>query len=146
MTNKDIRRLEQLESKNTKYCITCHKIKPLLEFGFSAKDRKFVQSSCSKCRSEREKEGREEKRIMNTYGISLKSYDKMLKEQGGGCKICGTKIPNCKGRFCVDHDHKTGKIRGLLCTKCNTGLGMFVDNPKILAAAITYLLKTKGIN
>ena len=143
MKKKDIERLEQLEFRDTKYCIKCKKIKPLFEFGFSAKDRKFAQSSCLECRKEREKEGRKERRILYDYGISLQTYDKMLEKQGGGCMICGVKIPGGKGRFHVDHDHQTNKIRGLLCCHCNRLLGAAKDNIEILAGAIMYLTESR---
>lgn len=143
MKKKDVERLEKLESKDTKYCIGCKKIKPLFEFGFSAKDRKFAQIYCLECRREREKEGRKEKRILQDYGISLKTYDKMLEKQGGGCMICNTKTPEGKGRFHIDHNHLTGKIRGILCCHCNRMLGAAKDDIEILAKAITYLSRSK---
>lgn len=59
-----------------------------------------------------------------TYGISLQEFEEMVKVQGGLCKICGE--PPIKGRALhVDHDHKTGKVRGLLCFRCNGALGWF---------------------
>ena len=63
------------------------------------------------------------------YGIDLKQYEKLLQEQGGLCAICGSPPPNSyKKRLSVDHDHKTGEIRGLLCTKCNVTLGWLEKN------------------
>ena len=78
--------------------------------------------------------------LKSTFGITLDDYDRMLADQGGGCAICGAKTPGGYGkRFHVDHDHETGKIRGLLCHYHNTGLGMFGDDPSQLQAAIEYL-------
>jgi hypothetical protein len=75
---------------------------------------------------------------MKTYGLNYSSYEDMLSRQEGMCAIC-TSLEGPK--LTVDHNHKTGKIRGLLCDNCNKGLGMFRDNPSALASAITYLLR-----
>jgi len=58
-------------------------------------------------------------------GLSLEDYDALLVAQGGGCAICGT-TPKSR-RLHVDHDHKTGKVRGLLCMRCNRALPTWVD-------------------
>ncbi len=80
--------------------------------------------------------------LKNRYGISQNSYDSILKDQDGVCKICG--LVNTKGkRLAVDHDHKTGLVRGLLCGKCNTGLGSYNDNVELLEKAIWYLYYTR---
>lgn len=79
--------------------------------------------------------------LKRKYGITLDQYDNILESQGGVCAICGTDTPGGKGRFHVDHDHKTGKIRGLLCVKCNLTLGGVSDNINILVNAIKYLSK-----
>lgn len=64
----------------------------------------------------------------------------MVHEQKGLCDICYQ--PNIAHRdLCVDHNHETGRIRGLLCTNCNTGIGLLKENPLILDRAITYLAK-----
>jgi hypothetical protein len=65
----------------------------------------------------------------------------MLKDQGGCCAICGTDTPGTSGIFAVDHDHKTGKVRGLLCRSCNVGIGNLGDDPKRLKEAIRYLTR-----
>jgi hypothetical protein len=77
------------------------------------------------------------------HGITVEDYDRMLAEQGGGCAICGSKTSGRKGHlhFYVDHDHKTGAIRGLLCFRCNAALGLFKDSPLFLIRAAQYLLK-----
>lgn len=75
-----------------------------------------------------------------TYGITLADYDQMLVDQGGVCKICGADSPGGRGwRFQVDHCHLTGRVRGLLCYRCNTLLGNAQDSPATLARAIEYL-------
>jgi DNA repair exonuclease SbcCD ATPase subunit len=75
------------------------------------------------------------------YGLTYDSYIQMLAEQNGKCKICGRSDSghvNSKW-LAVDHDHATGKIRGLLCQPCNRGIGLLRDCPDTLAAAIIYL-------
>jgi len=77
-------------------------------------------------------------RLKSQYGLSLAEYQELLESQGGVCKIC--KQPcNSGKRLAVDHCHLTGKIRGLLCTCCNTGIGKFRDSPELLLAAVEYL-------
>jgi len=77
------------------------------------------------------------------YGITLEQFDGMLKEQNNCCAICGsTSIQGIqKTRMVVDHCHKTGKTRGLLCDLCNTALGKFKDSHETLTKAIEYLKK-----
>jgi hypothetical protein len=76
--------------------------------------------------------------IKKTYGISIAEYNAMLQDQGHKCKICPTLHSDTK-RLHIDHDHKTGSIRGLLCHWCNHMLGAAKDNPITLANAIAYL-------
>lgn len=71
--------------------------------------------------------------------MSYEDFKLMLKKQNGKCAIC--REPEVKRRMSVDHCHKTGKVRGLLCQMCNTSLGGFKDNPKLLKKAINYLNK-----
>lgn len=72
------------------------------------------------------------------YGIGLVEYDVLLEAQGGVCPICGALEPKPYG-FHVDHDHKTGAVRGLLCGNCNTACGLVQDDPVRLRAAADYL-------
>lgn len=81
------------------------------------------------------------KHLKIKYGITLEQYNEMFKSQKGRCVICGTHQKDLKQRLFVDHDHDTGEIRGLLCSRCNTGLGMFKDDIDILLNAIDYLRK-----
>ena len=72
------------------------------------------------------------------YNITPEQYYYMWKQQGGKCAICGKKLPDGK-YLAVDHDWKTGKVRGLLCSKCNTSLGLLEDNTERLEKAKQYL-------
>jgi len=74
------------------------------------------------------------------YGITPEDYDAMLEAQGGRCAICGSSDPKGPGqRFAIDHNHETNKVRSLLCSTCNTGIGVFQDDPELLRKAATYL-------
>lgn len=75
-------------------------------------------------------------KIRRQFGVD---YSTLLQDQQGRCAICGTDSPGGRGRFHVDHCHKTGKVRGLLCHCCNLMLGHSKDNPETLARAIAYL-------
>jgi hypothetical protein len=78
---------------------------------------------------------------LRKYGITVEEYDRILERQGGGCAICGRKDAGDSRRttFHVDHCHTTGKVRGLLCSNCNTGVGKFEDDPERLERAAMYL-------
>jgi hypothetical protein len=73
------------------------------------------------------------------YGLSVDSYQAMLESQNHVCKICHKSSRGGKA-LSVDHCHDTGRVRGLLCTKCNTGLGQFCDDPVLIKRALEYLL------
>ena len=85
------------------------------------------------------------KLLKRNYGLSLETYVDMLNKQSGVCAICGkseTQQSNKKGKIDslrVDHCHKTGKIRGLLCSKCNFGISQFGDDINLMNIAIKYL-------
>lgn len=79
-------------------------------------------------------------RLNREYGLTEAGYDDLVKEQGGQCAICKTTEPGgIKGFWSIDHDHETGKVRALLCARCNPALGLFNDDPAILEAAANYL-------
>lgn len=77
--------------------------------------------------------------LQRKYGITLEQYNILLVKQNSNCAICGINQANLSRALAVDHCHTTGKIRGLLCSNCNTGLGLFDDNVGNLTAAIQYL-------
>lgn len=85
--------------------------------------------------------------LINKYGLTVKQYVHLLDDQNGRCKICQTIIRGTyetptgrtKLRACVDHDHGSSTIRGLLCHNCNVGIGLFKESIRNLASAIVYL-------
>ncbi|MDN5516464.1 MAG: endonuclease VII domain-containing protein [Pseudomonas sp.] len=83
--------------------------------------------------------------IKRTYGLEAEQFQQMLDSQGGVCAICRQECNrSTTSRMCVDHDHATGKIRGLLCFQCNVGLGKFKDDKALLSAAIEYLRRSEA--
>lgn len=73
--------------------------------------------------------------LLRTYGITLAEKEAMVKRQGGRCSICRRKAKT----LCVDHDHDTGFVRGVLCWRCNQALGFFNDSTLSLMGAIRYM-------
>ena len=93
------------------------------------------------------KENIKNKRLLTNYGISPEWYEIKIVEQKNKCAICGSEDPHSPWKiFAIDHCHATGKVRGLLCHKCNTGLGQFRDNPQLLTKAADYLIKHQAQN
>ena len=98
---------------------------------------------------DKEKLSRKKSKLKRQYGLTMDEYKEMLANQHGVCKICGMPESKMQRRgsdtkltpesLHVDHDHATGKTRGLLCYKCNTALGKFDDNPELFRRAIAYL-------
>lgn len=95
---------------------------------------------CSdKCRQRvNDTDGRSSK-LVRTYGITLDDYNRMFAAQKGCCIICERHQIEFKRKLAIDHDHVTGKVRGLLCQGCNQGLGFFKDNVQLMKKAILYI-------
>lgn len=114
-----------------KQCRSCGVGKPLSEF-HTRGDTGKKQNSCKSCYYD--------KQVFRKYGITLEDYDRMYQEQNGVCKICSLpQISPRNTRLCIDHDHRNGKVRGLLCSDCNRGIGLLKDDPRILDKASEYL-------
>ena len=141
-----------------KQCSKCGDILPIYKFVQRKRTPDGLRSQCKDCDSKTNKEIRQRKleedylgtrlkerknNLKRMFGMSIEEYDKKLGDQGGGCKLCGLECISGK-RLAVDHDHKTGKIRDLLCNNCNAGLGKFQDNPELLIKAADYLRKHSG--
>lgn len=92
---------------------------------------------------ERKKEYMSKCHYKKTYNLTLEEIDELLIKQDHKCALCGTSLLETKR--CVDHDHETGIIRGILCYKCNTGLGWFqrfYENPELLKKTVEYIKKS----
>ena len=94
----------------------------------------------SKVRYNTKKSEYKNKKRKVVYGLDEEQFNTMVNKQYGLCAIC---LYAEEKALCVDHSHSTGKIRGLLCQKCNKGLGLFKDNPENLDRAAIYLRKNQ---
>lgn len=90
---------------------------------------------CRACARERSRE-----RLTAKYGLTVAAYEAVLQHQGHACAICHRPADDTPTSLHIDHDHTTGDVRGLLCYKCNSGLGLFGDSPELLLAAAEYLM------
>lgn len=77
--------------------------------------------------------------LKSKYGITIEEYNEMFQDQCGCCAICNIHQSELKETLYVDHNHLTGEIRGLLCSKCNFVLGLMNDDPTLLGRASEYL-------
>ena len=119
------------QPKRVSYCKGCQRIR--------SKSHNFIN-----------KKTIQNKQRINAYGISTEEYELIRKKQDGRCKICKDRRERLKRNgktlsLSIDHDHNTGRVRGLLCYKCNLGLGVFGDKVTYLLRAICYLLKHRLI-
>jgi hypothetical protein len=112
-----------------------------------AKGRKWYRANPER-RREYRRINRDRKRgvrLKREFGLSLEEYDNLLKTQNGVCVICHkpetTRNQGGLRPLSVDHDHKTGRVRGLLCNKCNRGLGYFYDDSDLLINALAYITR-----
>lgn len=141
-----------------KNCTACQQKKPLT--AFSRDKRRGYAARCKECRkaevnawraknraaynaSERAKyaasPAKWERHLRSKYGIGAQEYAERLAAQGGCCAICRGAAEALGETLAVDHDHATGKVRGLLCAKCNRMLGCANDRPEVLRAGAEYL-------
>lgn len=113
------------------------------------KNRSYSKSDHGKAKKKewylRTREARKDDRknymLKRAYGITLDQYKKLCDDQNNKCRICKKeqKISTFKKGLVVDHCHSTGKVRGLLCSPCNTALGLFYDDISVLKSAVSYL-------
>ena len=102
-------------------------------------ERSRVWGANHKSKWERQKR---KSNLKKKYGLSIEQYEEIIKSQGGVCAICGGSLYDSRGyRPHVDHDHITGKVRGVLCINCNNALGRWKDDKNKLIKAYNYLLK-----
>ena len=149
----------------TKNCRRCNETKPIEQFHrrkASSDGRNRICAACAvaevnawnKANPEYHREKAKEYRLRHPgrvadnnlrwrLGVPRGTYDQMLAAQDGRCGICGDTDPGARTtRFHVDHDKETGIVRGLLCARCNTGIGQLRHSKPILLSAIEYLERT----
>ncbi len=144
-----------------KECSKCKKTKAMSLFPIARAHKDGYGYWCKKCKQKWEKEKRtkyrknpewvEKTKLLNlknwlkvNYNLTLSEYEELVKLQNGVCAICG-KENNLGNKLFVDHCHKTNKVRGLLCQKCNSGVGYLNDDIHLLAKAIEYLTPKQTI-
>jgi hypothetical protein len=128
--------------------MTCGVEKNILEFYMRDKKTGRRHSACKECDKARVKarhqanpERTRNNDLKRNYGITLQEHQEMYKNQNGVCAICKGEGDGKWKKLCVDHDHKTGKVRQLLCRNCNMVLGQVGDNANLLEEMIKYLQK-----
>lgn len=137
---------------DSKHCPKCDCIKSLDQFYIDKVGKSVgkVYPYCKVCECEKQRAMRQarpkhhkikdrKKLLKRDYNLTLDEFDQMLIKQDYRCKICKRHESELSKALCVDHCHITGKVRGLLCLTCNTGLGSFRDSIEGLEAAIYYL-------
>jgi len=110
--------------------------------GHNLSEERTIHGNCRLCVKERfdnwyVKNGI--KRSLEKYGITQEQYDSLYMSQRGRCAICHTDDFGRNARPSIDHDHITGAVRGILCSNCNTAIGLFRDSVDVLESAINYL-------
>ncbi|MFF4371120.1 endonuclease VII domain-containing protein [Streptomyces sp. NPDC001594] len=118
-----------------KLCTCCGEAKPPSEYHRKASASDGLHARCKACRAIEGRAGH----LKRKYGITEVERDRMIADQGGLCCLC-LRAPAVH----VDHCHKTGRVRGVLCFNCNTGLGLLKDSPDRILRAAEYLEGTRG--
>jgi hypothetical protein len=128
--------------------MTCSVEKQITEFYFRDKKTGRRHSACKECDKARVKarhqanpEHTRNNDLKRNYGISLQEHQQMFEQQQGVCAICKSEGDGKWKKLCVDHDHKTGKVRQLLCRRCNMILGQAYDDISLFSEFIKYLQK-----
>lgn len=114
-----------------RYCRLCRKEKE--ESGFAPSEANGSYGKCKECTKSF--------KLKNRYGITQKEYDTMSESQNHVCKICKLPKNTANKKLAVDHNHKTGQIRGLLCDRCNRAIGLLKvdEGTELLEKAIEYI-------
>lgn len=144
MTKEEIQVL--IDNKSTKYCKSCDLEKSYSEFYIKHTKNKpnsyRANTPCKNCsnkKSEQRKLYEKFYNLENKYGITKEEYIKLHNKQNGCCAICNKPESVLGKSLSLDHCHTTNKIRGLLCTNCNLGIGYLKDSIEYLNNSIRYL-------
>ncbi len=118
----------------TRVCNKCLTPKPLEDFAIDKTRKLGRQYSCKICK----RKATWVSSIVKDYDLTEAEYHAILDKQGMCCAVCKKK-PTPSRRLCVDHNHLTGEVRGLLCDRCNRGIGLLGDSAEAVYAAYRYL-------
>lgn len=137
-------RRAEARAATEKVCTKCKRVRPVICFGKKAGDADLYRPWCNDCiNHQRKVSHRSDRGLFKRLGITEEQYRGMLARQGDRCLICGNLESGKRAErgfpLSVDHCHTTNKVRGLLCNKCNLGIGNFNDDPARLEAAAAYL-------
>ena len=130
-----------------KTCRKCKKNKNLKDFyKIGGKQAHLYRSYCKECTlkinsTEKAKKTKHAWRIKTRYNLEIEEYNQMFVDCENKCMICGIHNDDLKRNLCVDHNHETGEVRGLLCTPCNAVIGYAHEDIDVLYSAIKYLKK-----
>lgn len=108
------------------------------EYYYKNIDKKKLEASKFR-KSEKGKRYIKDEYLRRLYNITIDEYNSLFEKQNGRCAICGTHQSELTRKLAVDHSHKDGTIRGLLCSKCNTALGLVNENLDIIYSMIDYI-------
>lgn len=149
------RRRRRIDTENRqRQCTKCGEWKPWEMFSWNG-DKPYPHSRCLECQGKLVKsrndsmpndkrKAKSRRSLLRRYGLTLDDYEALLLKQNGRCKICGTPTSGrVSGVFLVDHNHSTGEVRGLLCSRCNVGMGNFDEDVTRLRRVIRYI-KSNG--
>jgi len=130
-----------------KTCSKCGQTRPEWRFNAKAASKDGLRPDCQECQHKvlllyaaRKGNLSEHWRatyLKHKYKLTFDELAMLVKQQDGKCALCQCELGSDK--FCIDHNHTSGEVRGILCFKCNTGLGQFQDDPALLRAAAAYI-------
>ena len=132
---------QAIEAAGEATCAKCTRMVPLADFPVARKKRNGQPryAYCKTCHGAYQRE----RRLQTFYKITPEEYERMLVHQNGGCALCHR--PPARVRLAVDHDHRTGLIRGLLCNWCNRAIGQFRDDVDKVRQVVTYFTDPPSI-
>ena len=130
--------------EGTKRCTKCGEEKPVEEFYGRKRAVDGLEPLCRLCKKDYSRSyyapERRRERALKGYGLTIDGYGALLASQDCRCWVCGKHDDDEHKCLSVDHDHATGRIRGLLCGKCNRAIGLLGDTPETVLKAYEYLL------
>ena len=145
LSGKELQYVKEAETK-TKLCSRCKKYLPFNKFSKSINHRHGVNNTCYMCIEDYKRLTKDTRfkvsknnNLKKLYGITLDDYEVMFYRQKCKCLVCGCIMPMFGKTTHVDHCHETNEVRGILCSQCNTIIGLCYEDSSILASAIDYI-------